>query len=219
MKTFQLEGSIRELVGKKATKAVRKNESVPCVLYGGVENIHFEAKASSVRKLIYTPEIFLVELNVGGKAYKSIMKDLQFHPVTDKVLHIDFIEVSEKKPIMMKVPIKLEGLAEGVKSGGKLMQEMRTLKVKATYDKIPESLTINVTKIQLGKSIQVGALSFPGLEILSPVMNVVATVKLTRAAKGDAATDTSTPLVVASVEETPAPEEESASDSEGESES
>lgn len=203
MKTFQLEGSLRELVGKKATKAVRKNENVPCVLYGGQENIHFEAKASNVRKLIYTPEIFLVELNVGGKAYKSIMKDLQFHPVTDKVLHIDFIEVSEKKPIMMSVPIKLEGLAEGVKSGGKLMQEMRTLRVKATYDKIPENLTINVTNIQLGKSIQVGALSFPGLEILSPTMNVVATVKLTRAAKGDAATDLSTPIATAP--EAPAP--------------
>jgi len=187
MKTFQLEGSLREAVGKKATKAIRVEESVPCVLYGGKENIHFQASHSNLRKLVYTPEIFLVELNIDGKSYKSIMKALQFHPVTDKVLHLDFLEVNSTKPIVMDVPVKLEGLAEGVKSGGKLTQEMRKLKVKANYDKIPENLVVNVTALELGKTIQVGALSFPGLEILSPVMNVVAAVKLTRAAKGAAA--------------------------------
>ncbi len=187
MKTFQLEGSSRDIVGKKPTKAIRVNESIPCVLYGGKENIHFEVKNSNVRKLIYTPEIFLVELTIGGNTYKAIMKDLQFHPVTDKVLHIDFLEVNEKKPITMLVPIKLEGLAQGVKSGGKLIQEMRLLKVKATYDKIPENVIVDVTEIGLGKSIQVGKLSFPGLEVLSPVKNIVATVKLTRASKGEAA--------------------------------
>lgn len=187
MKTFQLEGSLRDVLGKKAAKAVRAEESVPCVLYGGKEVMHFQATASGLRKLIYTPEIFLAEISIGGKTYKAIMKDLQFHPVSDKVLHIDFLEVSPKKPIVMEVPVKLEGLAEGVKEGGKLTQEMRKLKVKATYDKIPENLTIDVTNLGLGKTIQVGALSFEGLEILSPAMNVVATVKLTRAAKGAAA--------------------------------
>lgn len=187
MKTFQLEGSLRDIVGKKPTKAIRVNESIPCVLYGGKENIHFEVKNSNVRKLIYTPEIFLVELTIGSNTYKAIMKDLQFHPVTDKVLHIDFLEVNEKKPITMLVPIKLQGLAQGVKSGGKLIQEMRLLKVKATYDKIPENVSVDVTEVGLGKSIQVGKLSYPGLEILSPVKNIVATVKLTRASKGEAA--------------------------------
>ncbi|MBN1462753.1 MAG: 50S ribosomal protein L25/general stress protein Ctc [Paludibacteraceae bacterium] len=187
MKTFQLEGSLRDIVGKKPTKAIRVNESIPCVLYGGKENIHFEVKNSNVRKLIYTPEIFLVELTIGGNTYKAIMKDLQFHPVTDKVLHIDFLEVNEKKPITMLVPIKLQGLAQGVKSGGKLIQEMRLLKVKAPYDKIPENVSVDVTEVGLGKSIQVGKLSYPGLEVLSPVKNIVATVKLTRASKGEAA--------------------------------
>lgn len=187
MKTFQLEGSLRDIVGKKPTKAIRVNESIPCVLYGGKENIHFEVKNSNVRKLIYTPEIFLVELTIGGNTYNAIMKDLQFHPVTDKVLHIDFLEVNEKKPITMLVPIKLQGLAQGVKSGGKLIQEMRLLKVKAPYDKIPENVSVDVTEVGLGKSIQVGKLSYPGLEILSPVKNIVATVKLTRASKGEAA--------------------------------
>lgn len=184
MKTFQLEGTVREVVGKKATKVVRVEESVPCVLYGGKENLHFQVTQSAVRKLVYTPEIYLVELTVGGKKYISIMKDLQFHPVSDKVLHLDFLEVSLEKPIVIEVPVKLTGLAEGVKAGGKLTQEMRKLKVKATYDKVPENLVVDVTELGLGKTIQVGELSFEGLEILSPAMNVVTAVKLTRAAKG-----------------------------------
>lgn len=187
MKTFQLEGSLRETLGKKATKVVRKEESIPCVLYGMGENIHFLVTASAVRKLVYSPDIFGVELTINGKMHNAVVKDLQFHPVSDKVLHMDFLEVNTAKPIVMEVPVKLEGLAEGVKAGGKLTQEMRKLKVKATYDKIPEVLTIDVTELGLGKTIQVGALSFEGLEVLSAAMNVVASVKLTRAAKGAAA--------------------------------
>lgn len=184
MKSFKLEGSVRETLGKKATKAIRSEEIIPCVIYGGTETVHFQVTASAVRKLIYTPEIFLVELTVAGKEYKAVLKALQFHPVTDKILHIDFLEVSLNKPVVFEVPVKLEGLAEGVKAGGKLTQEMRKLKVKATYDKIPENLVVDVTPLGLGKTIQVGALSFEGLEILSPAMNVVTAVKLTRAAKG-----------------------------------
>ena len=187
MKTFELSGELRPEIGKKASKSVRKQESVPCVLYGGKEVVHFNATFGGLRKLIYTPEIFLVELTVGEKTYKAILKDLQFHPVSDAVLHVDFLEISDKKPVVMDVPVVLHGLAEGVKAGGKLSQEMRKLKVKACYDKIPENLTIDVTDLGLAKTIQVGALSFPGLEILSPAMNVVAAVKLTRAAKGAAA--------------------------------
>lgn len=184
MKSFKLEGSVRETLGKKATKAIRSEEIIPCVIYGGTETVHFQVTGSAVRKLIYTPEIFLVELTVAGKEYKAVLKALQFHPVTDKILHIDFLEVSLNKPVVFEVPVKLEGLAEGVKAGGKLTQEMRKLKVKATYDKIPENLVVDVTPLGLGKTIQVGALSFEGLEILSPAMNVVTAVKLTRAAKG-----------------------------------
>jgi large subunit ribosomal protein L25 len=187
MKKFQLEGSVRELVGKKPTKATRANDNVPCVLYGGSENFHFEVASNKVRKLIYTSEVFIVELSIDGKKINAIMKDLQFHPVSDKVLHIDFLEVFEKKPIVISIPVKLNGLAEGVKLGGKLIQEMRTIKVKSTYDQIPEFVEVDVTDVELGKSIQVGTLSFPDLEVLSPSMNIICSVKLTRAAKGMAA--------------------------------
>jgi large subunit ribosomal protein L25 len=187
MKTFQLEGSVRTELGKKSTREMRKNDMIPCVLYGGKENISFEVKTSSVRKLIYTPEIFVVELTIAGKTYNAVLKDSQFHPVTDRILHLDFLEVSEAKPIVMEVPVKIEGLAEGVKQGGKLVQEMRKLKVKAIYTNIPENLTINVSNLGLGKTIQVKELSFDNLEIVSASMNVVVAVKLTRAARGAAA--------------------------------
>jgi large subunit ribosomal protein L25 len=187
MKTLQLNGTVREVVGKKATKAVRNADAVPCVLYGGGENIHFEVTNSELRKLIYTPEIFLVELNIGGKVVKAVMKDAQFHPVKDHALHVDFYAVSEEKPIVMAVPVKLEGLAEGVKAGGKLSLEMRRLKVKAVYKDIPEVLNIDITNLGLGKTIQVAALSFDNLEIVSPKEAVVCAVKLTRAARGAAA--------------------------------
>ena len=188
MKTFELKGTVRTDLGKKATKAVRVKQSIPCELYGGKENVHFEVTASAVRKLIYTPEIFLVSLDIEGKKVDAIMKDLQFHPVSDKVIHIDFVEVSPTKPIIMEVPIKLEGLAEGVRAGGKLALQLRKLKVKALYNVIPERLVVDVTYLGLGKTIKVGELSYEGLELINAKEAVVCAVKLTRAARGAAAT-------------------------------
>ena len=187
MKTFELSGEVRENLGKKATKAVRVSENIPCVLYGGKDNVHFTVSASAVRKLIYTPEVYVVELTIGKNKTKAIMKELQFHAVTDKVQHIDFLEIDEKKPVVVELPVKLTGLAEGVKAGGKLSLEMRKLKVKGIYTNIPESITVDVTNIGLGKSIQVGKLALKDLEILNSKMSVVAQVKLTRAARGAAA--------------------------------
>ena len=187
MKTLALKGTAREVVGKKSTKAVRNADAVPCVLYGGGENTHFEVSNSELRKLIYTPEIFLVALDIDGKKVNAIMKDAQFHPVKDHALHVDFYQVSETKPIVMAVPVKLEGLAEGVKAGGKLSLEMRRLKVKALYKNIPEALKIDITDLGLGKTIQVGALSFDKMELVNPKEAVVCAVKLTRAARGAAA--------------------------------
>jgi len=188
MKTFELSGELRTELGKKATKAVRAAETVPCVLYGGKENVHFTVTIGNIRKLIYTPEVFVVELNVAGKTTKAIMKELQFHPVSDKVLHIDFIEINEEKPVIVELPVQLKGLAEGVKAGGKLSLEMRKLKVKGIYTKIPEKVEVDVTEIGLGKSIQVGKIQLKDLEILNNKNGVVAQVKLTRAARGAAAT-------------------------------
>ncbi len=184
MKTFELKGVARPELGKKATKSVRLNESIPCVIYGGEEIVHFQVEVADVRKLIYSPEIFVVALDIEGKKANAILKEIQFHPVKDTILHIDFLEIFEEKPIIMEVPIRLVGLAEGVKQGGKLSQEMRKLKVKALYKNIPEKLEINVEKLGLGKTIQVGALAFDNLTILNNVINVVAAVKLTRAARG-----------------------------------
>ena len=187
MKTYELAGVEREGLGKKAAKQSRKANEVPCVLYGGKEVVHFNVKNEAVRKLIYTPEIFMVNLSVGNKACTAILKDSQFHPVSGDTLHLDFLEVTADKPIIMEVPVVLQGLAEGVKAGGKLVLEMRKLKVKALYENIPEKLTINVETLGLGKTIQVGSLSFENLELLSAKNNVVCAVKLTRAARGAAA--------------------------------
>ena len=188
MKTFDLSGELRDSLGKKATKAVRVAETIPCVLYGGKENVHFMVTGSAVRKLIYTPEVFVVNLTVGKTTTKAIMKELQFHPVSDKVLHIDFLEITENKPVVVELPVKLTGLAEGVKAGGKLSLEMRKLKVKGLYTNIPESISVDVSSIGLGKSISVGKLSLKDLEILNSNNAIVAQVKLTRAARGAAAT-------------------------------
>jgi len=210
MKTFQLEGSPREIAGKKATKTIRKQGLIPAILYGqapvempyntalnqgekiveignnkGLIVTNFFVTAENVRHLIYTPHIYLVALDLeGGRKTKAIIKELQFHPVTDALLHIDFLEVFDKKPIVMEVPVVLEGHAEGVKSGGKLNLEMRKLRVKALYDKVPEKLTINVEKLGLGKAIQVGDLHFDDLELINAKNAVVCSVKLTRAARG-----------------------------------
>ena len=181
MKTFQLEGKSREVAAtsadqKRALKAMRKNNEIPAVLYGGEKVSHFTITKDSVRNLVYSPEIFVVEM--------AIVKDIQFQPVTDAILHMDFLEVSENKPVVMEVPVVLEGHAEGVKAGGKLNLQMRKLKVKALYTAIPEKLHINVDHLGLGKTMQVGALHFEGLELMNAKNAVVCAVQLTRAARG-----------------------------------
>ncbi len=189
MKTFELKGEAREAIGKKATRAFRKEDKIPAVIYGGeqADAIHFTVTNSDVRKLVYTPEIFLVDLTIGKDNYKAILKDIQFHPVTDAILHLDFLHVFESKPIVIDVPVILDGLAEGVRAGGKLSLDLRKLKVKALYDKVPEKVHVDVTSLALGKSVQVGELQFEGLELLNAKNAVVCRVQLTRAARGLAA--------------------------------
>lgn len=184
MKSFKLDGALRSELGKKASKALRGGDAIPAVLYGGEEVTHFTVTQEAVRNLVYSPEIFYVDLTIAGKAVKAILKDIQFHPVTDAILHLDFLQVFEGKPVVVEVPVVLDGHAEGVRAGGKLALEMRKLKVKAAYTEIPEKLHIDVTNLGLGKTIQVGALSFPGLEIMNAKNAVVCAVKLTRAARG-----------------------------------
>ena len=189
MKTFQLEGKSREIASrsadqKRALKAMRKEKEIPAVLYGGEQLIHFTVTQSAVRTLVYTPNIYAVELTIDGVKHMAIMKEIQFQPVTDEIIHIDFLEVNNKKPVVMEVPVVLEGHAEGVKAGGKLTLQMRKLKVKAVYTEIPERLVINVEHLGLGKTMQVGALHFEGLELMNAKNAVVCAVQLTRAARG-----------------------------------
>lgn len=189
MKTFTLSGSKRTDIGKKAAKSLRKEDQIPAIIYGGDHNgaTHFVVTNNDVRKLIYTPEIFLVDLTIDGSNYKAILKDVQVDPVTDEILHLDFLHVFENKPVVIEVPVVLDGLAEGVKAGGKLSLDLRKLKVKALYNDVPEKLHIDVTSLALGKSIQVGELSFDKLELLNAKNAVVCRVQLTRAARGLAA--------------------------------
>lgn len=174
MKSIEIKGSLRTETGKKATRELRKDNGIPCVLYGTQKDengnqvaTHFTVPTEGLRNLVYTPHIYVVDLNIDGKIVNAIMKDIQFHPVTDKILHVDFYQIDESKPIVMEVPVKLEGLAEGVKAGGKLALQIRKLKVKALYNVIPERLVVDVTPLGLGKTIKVGELKYEGLELLN----------------------------------------------------
>ena len=194
MKEISISGSLRTDLGKKASKAARAAGNIPCVLYGekkdanGLpEATHFVVNEKEINKLIYTPHIYLVNISIDGVDHKAIIKETQFHPVKDNVLHVDFYEVHAEKPIVMGVPIAPQGLAEGVRAGGRLMTMVRKINVKAIYTAIPEKLNIDVTNLQLGKSIKVGDLSFEGLELVTPKEVIVCTVKMTRAAMGAAA--------------------------------
>ena len=189
MKTYELKGEVREDFGKKAARSYRSEGLIPCVVYGGSneKNLNFVVKKSDVRNLIYTPEVYLINLVLDGKSVMAILKEIQFHPVKDNILHIDFLHVFPNVPLVIELPVRLEGLAAGVKSGGKLSLDLRKLKVKALAEKLPQELVVNVEDLELGKSIQVGELNFEGLELLTPKNAVVCRVQLTRAARGAAA--------------------------------
>ena len=212
MKTFQLIAEPRVDLGKKAAKALRSEGKIPVVLNGGepfelpykgtlnpgekiveIENgrglitTDLTVTNEAIRKLIYTPEIFAIELQFNGGKKMAVLREVQFHPVKDNILHLDLLEVNDTKPVVMSVPVKIEGHAEGVKAGGKLVLQMRKLKVRALYNVIPERLIINVAHLGLGKTVKVGELQYEGLELLNAKEAVVCAVKLTRAARGAAA--------------------------------
>ena len=187
MKTFELKGEIRDSFGKSAAKSIRRQGLVPCVVYGGndEENINFVVKQGDVRNLLYTPEVFLVNLELGDKKMNAILKESQFHPVKDTVMHLDFLHVFDDVPVVIELPVRLEGLAAGVKAGGKLSLDLRKLRVRALASNLPEVLVVNVAKLKIGSSIQVGELNFDGLEILTSKNAVVCRVQVVRAMKID----------------------------------
>ena len=196
MKEISVSGEKRATTGKKAAKELRKEGLVPCNLYGekkgenGLpEALAFAIPAAQLRKVVYTPHVYVVNLTIDGEAHKAVMKELQFHPTTDALLHIDFYEVNETKPITIGIPVKLTGHAQGVRDGGRLSQAVRQLNVTAPYKQIPETLEIDVTDLKLGKAIKVAELNFNGLEIATPAQVVVCSVKATRASRAAAAAE------------------------------
>lgn len=194
MKEIELKGTKRTETGKKATKLLRKEGLVPCNVYGekkgenGLpEALSFAVSMRDLRKIVYTPHIYVVNLVIDGESHTAVMKELQFHPVTDQVLHVDFYEVNDQKPITIGIPVKLNGLAQGVRDGGRINLSIRKINVTAPYQVTPEHLDIDVTSLQLGKSIKVGDLSFEGLELATPADVIVCSVKATRASRSAAA--------------------------------
>lgn len=186
MKTFTLKAEKRESLGKKSTQALRKQNHVPCVMYGGEEIIHFHAHDNALKKLIYTDQVYVVEVELDGKTYKAVMQELQFHPVTDKALHIDFVQVFEDKPAIVSLPISLVGTSVGIMAGGKLRLKKRYLKVKGLVKDMPETLEIDITKLKIGDSYKVGELKYDNLELLEPAQAMVVGVATSRlAAKSD----------------------------------
>ena len=193
MKSIDVKGTARNEFGKKGAKALRSQNLIPCNLYGVERDAKglpvakaFSVTFEEVRKLVYSPDIFSVNLTIDGTTVLAVMREIQFHPVKDNILHIDFYQITPEKPIVMAVPVKLNGLAAGVKAGGKLVAQVRKLKVKALYNQIPEKLDIDVTSLALGKTIKVAALSFDGLEIVTSKEVVVCGVKMTRNARSAA---------------------------------
>jgi len=183
MKTIEIKGSFRTELGKKSSKELRKSGNVPCVIYGKEKNIHFFAHENSFKNLVYTPAAHLVKLNIDDKVYKAVLKDMQFHPVKDNILHADFIEIHDNKPVVINIPIKVSGDSVGVIAGGKLSIKRRTLKVKGLADDLPETLPINITDLKIHEGIKVGELSYDKIELLDPKKSMVLTIATSRVAQ------------------------------------
>ena len=193
MKEINVTGQKRTDLGKKASKTLRKEGLVPCNLYGQAMAdgkpvaMSFACPMTELRKIVYTPHIYVINLIIDGEPHTANMKELQFHPVTDALLHVDFLEVNDQKPITIGIPVKLVGLAQGVRDGGRMNLSIRKINVTAPYQQIPEHLDIDVTALKIGKSIKVGELSFEGLELATGKDVIVCSIKMTRAAMSAAA--------------------------------
>lgn len=181
MQTFKLTGAKRSEFGKKESKAMRREGLIPCVIYGGSEEVTFSVAEKDLKPLIYTPNAYIVEIEIDGKTETGVMREVQYHPVQEQILHIDFYRVQAGKPVAIDIPVKLTGSAEGVKLGGKLIQSRRKLRVSGLVDKLPDTLDVDVTTLGIGKSIFVGDLKFDGLTLLTPATTAICAVRTTRA--------------------------------------
>lgn len=182
MKEVSLSGSARTNVGKKDAKAVRVAGEVPCVIYGTGKQIHFSVKHVEMEKFVYTPNVYIINVNVDGTEMRSIIQDIQFHPVTDKIQHVDFIELQEDKKVKVNIPVILFGRSPGVLSGGKLQQIFRKVKVFATPNNLPDSIKVDISKLKIGQAIRIRDINNEQLNILNAPSAVVCSVKMSRGA-------------------------------------
>ena len=188
MKSITIQGTKRESVGKKSTKALRDAELVPCVVYGGGEPLNFSTEEKSFKGLVYTPEAHTVSIEVDGNTIPAVLQDIQFHPITDKILHADFYQLSDDKAVVMEVPVRLTGRAKGVVAGGALRQSFRKLKLKAIPANLPDEIVVDVTPLKIGNKLYVGDIKADGFTFMHPDNAVVVAVKMSRTAmKGGAA--------------------------------
>lgn len=182
MKSVEITGKVRALdVTKAQLKATRKAEQVPCVLYGGEKPVHFSADLSSFKALIYSPESYLVNLDIDGQKVQAVLQDSQYHPVNDSLLHVDFMQIFENKPVVIDVPVKVTGTSPGVLAGGKLQVKLKRLKVKALPKNLPDNVVVDISGVQIGKSIKVEALATSDFEFVTSGNAVVVAVRVTRA--------------------------------------
>ena len=182
MKKAQLSGSVRSNVGKKDAALTRNAGLVPCVVYGSGEQTHFSVKTIDIERIVYSPDVYQVELDIEGKKVNGVIRELQQHPITGKIQHVDFLQLEENRPVRVELPVRIVGSAKGVMSGGKLMQAYRRLRVIGLPADLPESITLNVSSLKIGKSIRVGNINIPGVTILDPHASVVVSVRMARGA-------------------------------------
>jgi large subunit ribosomal protein L25 len=180
MKSVSMSGALRAHVGKKDAKKQRREEKVPCVLYGGKEQIHFTVDVADFKKIIFTPEVFLIKLSIDGKNVDAILQDVQYHPVTDSILHADFLEVITGKPVVVGIPIEFEGVAPGILKGGRLVKKVRKLKVKGLIEEMPDKIKISINKLDIGDSVRVRDIKFGNLEFLDTPNAEIVGVKTAR---------------------------------------
>ncbi len=187
MQTIEVKGTKRAEFGKKESKRIRREGQVPCVIYGEGETVPFSVDVRDLKPLLYTPNSYIVNFDIEGTKMSGVMREVQFHPVSEAVLHVDFYRVVPGKTVAIDVPVKLNGVAEGVKLGGKLMLSKRKVRISGHMEDLPDVLDVDVTDLGLGKSIFVGDLKFDKFAVLTPATTAICAVKMTRAARGAAA--------------------------------
>ncbi|MBN2697298.1 MAG: 50S ribosomal protein L25 [Bacteroidales bacterium] len=182
MKTISISAKKRNELGKKSTRELRKSGNVPCVMYGGEQVVHFYAAENDFIPLVHTPDVYLIGIDLEGEKHHAIMQDVQYHPVTDSIMHIDFVEVFEDRPVVVNLPVKLIGSSIGIKNGGKPRQRRRVLKVRGLLRDLPEYLEIDITNVNIGDVVKIGDLAYDNLDILDPFRSMIFSVVSSRVA-------------------------------------